>query len=156
LCRCLVDRVVFDTSVCCCDTWRVSLVAVVRPVTVTRFSPCRTELEDLKRLVGGRSSVAKEQVYPKFYSMAAFWIQLQVHSRPSLSFSRVHHCGVWRMCVCVCVCVCVCLSVCLSVCLCLCLCVCVMTSSETTVCSVKRRVCVRVCVSACVCMALCV
>lgn len=38
----------------------------------------RLELDDVKRLVAGRSSVPKEQVYPKFHAMATHWLQLQV------------------------------------------------------------------------------
>jgi hypothetical protein len=38
----------------------------------------RAELEDVKRLVAGRSSVPKEQVYPKFHAMATHWLTLQV------------------------------------------------------------------------------
>ena len=49
----------------------------------------RLELDDVKRLVAGRSSVPKEQVYPKFHSMATYWLQLQVCSE-SCSSRRVH------------------------------------------------------------------
>lgn len=50
----------------------------------------RHEMEDLKRLVGARSSVPKEQVYPKFSTMASLWISLQELQRRVQSRSRIY------------------------------------------------------------------
>ena len=37
------------------------------------------EMEDLKRMVGARTSVPKEQVYPKFSALAGLWASLEEH-----------------------------------------------------------------------------
>ena len=50
----------------------------------------RHEMEDLKRLVGARSSVPKEQVYPKFSTMASLWSSLQELQQRVQSRSRIY------------------------------------------------------------------
>lgn len=50
----------------------------------------RLELDDVKRLVAGRSSVPKEQVYPKFHAMALQWLLMQDIRDKVLSRKAVH------------------------------------------------------------------
>ena len=70
------------------------VVVSVRKVTNIR-EQFMNELDELGGLVGGRTSVPKEHVYPKFEGIAAAWLQarrlllvLSAHNRIALTYSE--------------------------------------------------------------------